>query len=223
VTELERSSSMSRAGDQDRRQAGRGRRLSDTLRALTVVADIGLLKAARALSEMAGTEIQAIPAQVRQVPLTSVPEMVGGSETVVAGVYLGITGDISGHIMLMLPLAEAHQLASMLLGEPLEAGEVLDEMAESALAEMGNVTGSFFLSALADSCSMTIMPTPPTVVVDMGGAILDAVLASLGEESSADIFAIDTMFKQSDEQVDAFFLVLPRQSDMQHLLERLPK
>ena len=219
----EHTASIGRAYGQDRRQERRGRRLSDTLGALSVVADIGLLKAARALSEMAGVEIQALAAQVRRVPLTEVPRIVGGSEVVVAGVYLGITGDISGHIMLMLPLTEARQLASMLLEAPIEPGDELDEMAQSALAEMGNVTGSFFLSALADSCSMTIMPTPPAVVVDMGGAILDAVLASLGEESAEDIFVIDTLFKQSGEQVDAFFLVLPRQADMRLLLDRLPK
>ena len=221
--EAERPVSMSRGFGQDRREERRGRRLSDTLAALSIVADIGLLRAARALSEMAGVEIQALAAQVRRVPLTDVPRMVGGSDVVVAGVYLGITGDISGHIMLMLPLVEAHQLASMLLEAPVESGEELDEMAQSALAEVGNITGSFFLSALADSCSMMILPTPPAVVVDMGGAILDAVLASLGEESADDIFVIDTLFRQSNEQVDAFFLVLPRQTDMQVLLDRLPR
>jgi hypothetical protein len=42
--------------------------MSDTLGTLSVVADIGLLTAARALSEMAGVEIQALTAQVRRVP-----------------------------------------------------------------------------------------------------------------------------------------------------------
>ena len=223
MAESQQPVSLSRVGEQDRREGRRGRRLTDTLAALSVVADIGLMKAAKALSEMAGIPIETLAAQVRKVPLTAVPTMVGGSEVVVAGVYLGITGDISGHIILMLSVEEACSLASMLLETPVEPSTELDEMTQSALAEMGNVTGSFFLSALADACSMTILPTPPTVVVDMGGAILDAVLAALGEESSDDVFAIDTIFKQRDAKVDAFFIVLPRQADMQVLLDKLPK
>lgn len=213
---------VNRAGEADRRSSTRGRRLGDILVALSVVADIGCQRAGRALSEMTGTSIEAKAAQVRRVPLPSVPDLMGGPEAIVAATYLRITGDVRGHMLLMLPLSDGSNLASMLLGEPIEPSPDFPEMARSALGEVGNITGSFFLSALADATNMDLTPSPPAVVIDMSGAVLDAVLADLAKESE-EVLVIDTVFTQSEMQVKAVFLVLPRPSYFDLILERLPK
>lgn len=213
---------VNRTGDADRRTESRGRRLSDILRALSVVADIGFQKASRALAEMTGTPIEARAAQVRRVALGSVPDLVGGPEVVVTASYLKITGEVQGHMLLMLPLKDGCSLASMLLGETVEPEPELSEMARSALGEVGNITGSFFLGALADSSGLELSPSPPAVVVDMSGAVLDVVLADLAKESE-DVLVIDTVFGQSQELVNAVFLVMPQQRYFELLLSKLPR
>ena len=55
----------------------------------------------------------------------------------------------------------------------------LGEMELSVMGEMGNITGSFFLNALADATNLTLAPSPPAVMVDMAGAILDIALAEI--------------------------------------------
>jgi chemotaxis protein CheC len=152
--------------------------------------------------------------------MASVPDVVGGPEAEVAGTYLTINGEMKGHMLLMFPIRAACAFASMLMGEPPE--DKLSEMARSALGEAGNITGSFFLAALSDSTGMELSPSPPAVVVDMGGAILDVVLADLAKESE-EVFVIDTVFEHSDKQVNAVFLVLPRQHYLDTILEKLPK
>ena len=82
-----------------------------------MIADIGFQQASRGLSEMTGVETEAKAAQVRRVLLSKVPELVGGPDVVVTGVYLMITGEINGHMVLMLPLHDACRLASMMLEE----------------------------------------------------------------------------------------------------------
>ncbi len=214
---------MDRTSEADRRTtSSRGRRLSDALVALSVVADIGCQRASRGLSEMTGSPIQAKAAQVRRIPLASVPELVGGPEVIVTATYLKINGDVQGHMLLMLPLEDSCQLASMLLGEPVAMDPELPDMARSAMGEVGNLTGSFFLAALADATGMELSPSPPAVVVDMSGAVLDIVLADLAKESE-DVLVIDTVFAQSEQLVNAVFLVLPRQSYFDVILDRLPK
>lgn len=219
----DRWAAINRAGEADRRRRSRGRRLSDVLRALSVVADIGFQRAGRGLSEMTGIPMETKAAQVRRIPLVSAPELVGGAEALVATAYLRIVGEIEGHMLLMLPLEDACTLAAMLLGEPQDGNcRELSEMARSALAEAGNITGSFFLNALADTAGMSLSPSPPAVAVDMGGAILDTVLADLARESE-DVFVIDTLFVQSQQSINAIFLVLPRPRYFDVILDKLPK
>ncbi|MHB0870613.1 MAG: chemotaxis protein CheC [Chloroflexota bacterium] len=215
-------SAVDRGGGPDRRESPRGRRLSDVLRALSVVADIGFQRASRGLSEMTGIPLEAKAAQVRRLAIASVPDLVGGPEAIAAAIYLRISGEIQGHMLLMLPLEDARSLASMLLDEPVPPGPELPEMALSALGEAGNITGSFFLAAMADAANMELSPSPPAVVVDMGGAILDVVLADLAKESE-EVFVIDTVFAQSEQAVNAVFLVLPRPRYFGVILEKLPK
>lgn len=213
---------VNRASEDDRRVASQGRRLSDILRSVCVVADIGFQRAGRGLTEMTGVPTEAKAAQVRKVSLTKVPDLVGGPGAVVTGIYLMISGNVDGHMLLMLPLEDACRLAAMILEEPTDPNNELSEMARSALAEVGNITGASFLAALADASSLELSPSPPTVMVDMSGAVLDTVLAQLGMESE-EVFVIDTVFTQHEQQVNAVFLVLPRQQHFDVIVESLPK
>jgi chemotaxis protein CheC len=214
--------SVTRGSDNDRRVSNRGRRLSDVLRALSVVADIGFQRSSRGLSEMTGTPIEAKAAQVRKVPMAQVPTLVGGEEVLTAASYVKIVGDVEGHMLLLLPMQDALKLVAMVLGEPEDASKQLSEMARSALGEVGNIICSFFLCALADSTGLEIAPSPPAVAVDMAGAVMDTVLADLATEND-EVFVIDSHFAQSDDTVNAVFLVLPRLRYIDLILDRLPK
>ena len=48
-------------------------------------------------------------------PLVCIPELVGGPETPVAGVYLNIAGDCSGSILLLLEKESADSLAALMV------------------------------------------------------------------------------------------------------------
>lgn len=214
--------SVSRGSEDNRRASNRGRRLSDVLRALSVVADIGFQRSGRGLSEMTGKATEARAAQVRKVPMPEVPDLVGGPDVLTAASYVEITGEVQGHMLLLLPLQDAHELVAMILGEPEESGPELSDMARSALSEVGNITCSFFLAALADSTGLNISPSPPTVAVDMSAAVMDTVLADLAQEND-EVFVIDTHFEQAEHGVNAALLVLPRQRYVDLILDKLPK
>lgn len=192
------------------------------LATLCPVADAGFRRAGQGLSEMAGTDIAATATRIRRLPLAKVPDLLGGPGVVVATVYLAIKGDVEGHMVLMMPLSEACALADMLLELPSGSTRELDGLASSALGEVGNLVGSFFLAALADVTSLRLSPTPPTIIADMSGAVLDAVLADLSMESDQ-VLIIDTLFAQSSRRVSACFLVLPRERYLELILGRLPR
>lgn len=191
-------------------------------RALRDVAARGTTNAAAGLSEMVGRNIRIQTPDVFLVRLAEVSGLLGAPEDTVVGVYLAIAGDVRGHILLMLPPKEAQGLVDMVMDQPPGTTKSLSAMERSALGEVGNLTGTFFLNALAEVTRLNIQPSPPAVMVDMGAAVLDVPLAALA--SSADeSLVIKTVFLDDQRRIEAAFLVMPDMPSLQAILEVLEK
>jgi chemotaxis protein CheC len=156
--------------------------------------------------------------------------MAGGPEAVILAVYVGIFGSLQGHALLLFAPADAHRLAQILLAGLLGPGELpmeptsneldYDELELSALQEAGNVTISAFLNELGTHLNEPVMPTPPQVVVEMAGAVLDAVLLDLVSDADQ-VLAAKTTFSEGGQAIDGTLLVLPRADSLRVLLDAL--
>jgi chemotaxis protein CheC len=186
---------------------------------LNLVANRGIVNAAAGLGQMIGQRVTVDVPDVAVVPISSVPERVGGGDVLVVGIYLACDGAMGGHVMLILELDEALRLVDLLLGEPDGTTQVLDGLARSALAEAGNLTTAFFLNAVAGTLGLEGRPSPPAVIVDMAGAILDIMLVTAGELSD-DILMMQAVFQGESRQVKLQFWMVP---DLDPLTEYLKK
>jgi chemotaxis protein CheC len=108
------------------------------------------------------------------------------------------------------------------MGVPSGTTTVLGPIERSALGEVGNLTGSFFLNALAERTQLASQPSPPAVILDMGGAVLDLPLALLAQ-SSEEALIIDTTFVDDTRSISALFLVMPDLASLQAILEAVEK
>ena len=61
---------------------------------------------------------------------------------------------------------------------------------------------------MADATSLDLRVSPPVVMMDMAGAILDPILAEALMEAD-DALVVDTTFGTKDRQINGSFLVLP--------------
>ena len=184
---------------------------------LLSIVERGLNDSSRALSMMTTGGIRLERPRVEFLPLTAVPEIAGGAATVVVAVYLGITGELNGHLMLLFDEASAMRVVDMLMDQPHGTTTVLDEFALSGLAETGNVCGSSFLNALSDRTGLRIVPTTPAVITDMAGAILQSVVTELylnGDE----VLVVETGF---NGDIPGHFLLMPDQDSMARLVAAL--
>jgi chemotaxis protein CheC len=181
--------------------------------------------AGRALAEMSGHAIEVMATEVARTTAHHVVDAAGGAGTVVVVIYLGITGSVDGHALLVLQPDGARKLAGLLLdgfalpglAEVDEFGlPSLDEMELSALREVGNVTVGAFLNEVGRHLEEPVVVTVPIAVSDMAGAILDGVLADLAIESD-DILAARTSFINDGETIEGAVLVLPRQRSLHAL------
>ena len=93
-------------------------------------------------------------------------------------------------------------------------------MEESALGEVGNIMGSFFLNALSDATNSSFLPSPPAVMMDMAGAILDVALADIIQESDHAL-VVETSFCTEDRQIEGTLLIMPSPDLLRVLLEHV--
>ena len=176
----------------------------------------GISNALGGLGEMVGKKIITHALNARTIPVASILELLGGGEELTVGIYLGVSGSATGHMVLVYQPSVAYDFVDMLLGNPPGTTQTLGEMELSALGEMGNVMGSFFLNSLADATGLLLNPSPPAVMMDMAGAIMDVALADIIRETD-DALVVDATFGTQDSQSSGTFMVLPS-LDLQRVL-----
>ncbi len=180
--------------------------------ALREIGNIGAGNAASALSSMINSKVDMKVPRVELLDFKDVGEAMGGEETVMAGMLLGIEGDITGSIMFLLEEKSAHilvgkfmQQMGMPITESPDGG--FDEMQQSVLKEISNIMTGAYLNSLASFTNMTILPTVPSLAVDMAEAIL-SVPASIFGMVADKMLLIQTAFT-GDEALNGFFVMVP--------------
>lgn len=191
----------------------------ELLRVLQAIAKEGLSSAASGLSTMIGTTLTVKNPCVKTVNVKDIPMALGGPENEAVGIYLKSEGDITGHFMLVIPYEKAMEMVDMLMEVPVGTTQELGSLERSALAEVGNLTAAFFLNAVASMTGISARPTPPAVMVDMIGAILDIIVAATGGISE-DVITFQAMFSYADRSVDADFWVIPDPATLESFIDK---
>lgn len=181
----------------------------------------GTTNAMANLSKMIGQEVSVESFGLKQIPVAETSKLMGGPETEAVGIYLTVSGSANGHIMLMYEPKVAYQFVDILMGMPGGSTQSLGDMEKSALGELGNIVGSSFLNALADATGLTLLPSPPNVMTDMAGALLDIIAADI-LLTQDDAFVAETTYHASDRDIAGQFFVIPTQDLLRVLLESRP-
>ncbi|PKQ27670.1 MAG: CheY-P-specific phosphatase CheC [Candidatus Anoxymicrobium japonicum] len=187
--------------------------------ALREVGNIGAGNAAIALSEMVNKKVDLSVPKARLLSLAFVPDLVGGPEVPVAGVYLHITGDCSGSILLLLEKENANLLADLMVPTVLGALDIA-VVKESALQETGSILSGAYLNALGQLTGLFFRPSVPGFAMDMAGAIIDYVLVDTGAVEDY-VLVIETDFMVSGVKILGHLVLFPDMGGLAIILERL--
>ena len=158
---------------------------------LREIGNIGAGNATTALASLLGQKVDMSVPQVKLLEFDEIGELVGGEETVLAGIYLGVEGDIGGNMMFLLSIPSAKYLVSKLMMGMESPGEDFSEMERSALQEVGN----------------SIYPTVPDLNIDMAAALLSVPAIQYGALGDK-ILLIQTQFS-GDKAIDGYFILIP--------------
>ncbi len=189
------------------------------LDALREVANIGAGHAATALSQMINSTIMISVPPITVSRLEEVPPQISAPEEPVAAVLMHMLGDLTGRTLLVFPKPTAVRLAELMLRRPQGSSNDLGEMEQSAIKEAGNILSSAYMNALSDFMGMMLLPSPPSLAVDMSAAVLTTAYLQFGSDRDY-VFCVESEFYMMDmaEKLRGFFLLLPDPASLQAIL-----
>lgn len=178
------------------------------LDALREIGNVGAGNSATALSQIINKRIDMNVPKVALVPIETVPDLVGGPNTIVVGVFLRVYGKAPGNILFLLPQKSAFYLVDTLMGREHGTTKKLDFMDESALMEIGNILSGAYLNAFFNFTHISMLPSIPALAMDMAGAILNVILVQLGQMGDQAL-VIETEFLAEDDGINGHFFLVP--------------
>lgn len=192
------------------------------LDALKEVANIGAGHAATALSQLTDRRIMINVPEISITRLEDIPASFGDPEAVVAAVLMHVLGDLTGRTLLLLPEDNAHLLCDLLLRRPPGTSTEVGKLEESSLKEAGNILAGAYLNALSDFMGMMLLPSVPSLVVDLAGAVLTTAFLNFGQERDF-VFCVETNFHftEADRALSGHFLLLPDLASLRAIFEAI--
>src|ERR671926_689951 len=180
------------------------------LDALRETANIGAGHAATALSQMTGGTIMISVPTITISALEDVPSQIADSEEPVAAVLMHMIGDLTGRTLLVFPRPTALRLARLMLRRPEREDAEFGELEQSAIKEAGNILSGAYMNALSELMGLMLLPSPPSLAVDMSSAVLTTAHLQFGTDRDY-VFCVESEFLMTggDDKLHAFFLLLP--------------
>ncbi len=176
---------------------------------LKELGNIGAGNATTALSQMINAKVDMNIPKVELLEFKELSDMVGGAETIVAGILLMLEGDVDGMMMFMLDRTSARNLVSLLMGTEIPDSKKFSELEISALKEIGNIISGAYLSSLSALTNLTIISSVPYLSIDMAGAILCVPAIEFGKVGDKALL-IESQFAENEgNMINGYFIMIP--------------
>ncbi len=193
----------------------------DQLEALREVGNIGSGNAATALAQFLNRKIDMDVPNASILDLNDIPNLVGGPNKTILGIFLKIMGEISGRFLLMIPENTSIKMLKYLIpGCEVSSLTKMGEMESSCLREIGNILAGAFLNALSLLTQTTMLNSLPSINFDYAGAMIDNVVADMSAVSDK-VLMMETSFIEEQENMRIHIFILPDPASLELLLQKI--
>lgn len=152
--------------------------------------------------------------RIDQIPLSEAGGALGASEQPVCCAIMGLTGRITGQLILACDDSSGLGLADLLLGRVVGTSTKWSEYEQSATLETANIIGCAYLNALfrsfadSDPNERALLPSPPRFVRDFADSVLQ--FAVMDQAMTSDVVLLTrTSFHIEGSPVDCSLLLIP--------------
>lgn len=175
---------------------------------LREIGNIGSGNAAKALASMLNRRVDINVPSVQIMDMQELAELLGGPENQVVGILFTLHGEFQGMMMFLTEKQFAHMVLNVLLNKNFEKFEDLGEMDLSAIKEVGNIMVSAYMGAISTLTNMTIGLSPPSISIDMVGAMLNVPAVEVEKFGDKALFIQDG-FIDGSHKVESYLLMIP--------------
>lgn len=187
---------------------------------LTEIGNIGTGNAVTSLSQMMARQIDMERPVVRIMEFNELPEMLGGTEEIRAGVLLEINGDINGMFMFLISEPFLKVMLEGLMGCQAAGIHELDSLSISAVGEIGNIMCCSYINALTRLMDIKVHVSVPDICIDMIGAILSVPMIHFASMSD-ELLLIEDRYHFGDTSVVSHVLFLPEMDSLERIFHAL--
>lgn len=187
---------------------------------LREVANIGAGHAATALSQLTGRRIMIDVPNVKICPIEEAPDAIKDADSVVAAILMHVLGDLTGRSLLLFSRDGALILVDMLFDKDPGSTKIFSDLEQSSLKETANIITGAYLNALSDFLGMMLLPSVPSLAVDLCAAVLSTTYLNFGQDRDS-VIILDTrfQFEPDGHSLSGHFVLLPDPSSLDVILK----
>ena len=184
------------------------------------ISSIGTSHAATSLSKLLQKEVRISIPEVSVLGYDETVNRIGDIEELVAATLVQMSNEVNGVMLFMVKLDLENVVLEKLIGTRYESLEQLDELAYSALEEIGNIIICSYVNAFTQLVGVEIDLSVPSSTLNMLGGILTVPIAEYGYETDK-LMYINAEFIIDGKKLSDGLLMLPDIASLNGILERL--
>ena len=184
------------------------------------IGSIGTSHAATSLSKMLQKEIRITIPQVSILGYEEAVDRIGDMEQIVAATLVKMSGDVDGLMLFLFNLDFANTVLEKMIGESYSGFETMDELANSALTEIGNIIICSYINAFSQLVNVDIELSVPSATINMLGGILTMPIAEYGYETDKLMYC-NADFVMDGKNLSDWLLMLPDIRSLNEILTKL--
>lgn len=187
---------------------------------LKEIGSIGGGNAATAMSSMLNAKVNMSLPKVVILGFNEALDYLGDPEELVAAIFVEMSGELSGIMLLILTKEFSDEVLFRMLGKVDSDFLELEEIDSSVLMETGNIVISSYITAMASLTGVNVELSVPQFTVNMIGGIMSAPISIMGQHSDR-IMMITGEFKIDGKALDSEMLLLPDVKSLNVLMKKL--
>ena len=184
------------------------------------ISSIGTSHAATALSKLLQKEIRISIPEVSILGYEETVNKMGSIEELVTATLVRMSNEVNGLMLFVFKLDLANAILEKLIGKRYDSFEELDELAYSALEEIGNIIICSYVNAFTQLVGVEIDLSVPSSTVNMLGGVLTVPIAEYGYVTDK-LMYINAEFIMEGEKLSDGLLMLPDIESLNNILEKL--
>ncbi len=184
------------------------------------ISSIGTSHAATALSKLLQKEIRISIPEVSILGYEETVNKMGSIEELVTATLVRMSNEVNGLMLFVFKLDLANAILEKLIGKRYDSFEELDELAYSALEEIGNIIICSYVNAFTQLVGVEIDLSVPSSTVNMLGGVLTVPIAEYGYVTDK-LMYINAEFIMDGDKLSDGLLMLPDIESLNGILEKL--